>query len=103
MNFEHSNGYKIIRAIGFDNGYGFVFGIDYEAVFTFSTWQYAEQGNKNVLYSGIFFTEENLDTAKLNFQYRVRDYIEVNPGIAEKYNYSIPTETSVEGVLDIYP
>ena len=87
MVFINSNGYKVVRALGFDNGYGFAFGIDRTQLMSYAVWQYNEQDGKKILFNGSFFDNENLDTAVLNLHDRIKDYREENPGISDKSIY----------------
>jgi hypothetical protein len=93
---EYANGYKIVLAVGFDNGYGFAFGIDPKAEFAFGTWQYSEQDGKKTFYGGQYFFFKNLDSAKLNYAMRVNGYKNRNPGIEETYNYLAAAEMNDE-------
>ena len=97
MRDEYVSGYKIVRAVCFDDGCGFAFGVDQQAAFPYTIWQFDEFGGKRLYYSGHFFINENADSAELDYTDRIKEYQAANPGITERYNYLAAAEIGDEG------
>ena len=89
--------YKIVYILCFDNGCGFVFGVNRQAAFPLATWQFAEENGQRQYFCGNYFTFEKADAVKSNFDERVEDYKSKNPGVMEKYSRLASVEPDVWG------
>jgi hypothetical protein len=96
MNSEYANGYEIMQAVCFDDGNGFAIGIDEEAPFSLTTWQFTEKDDMKIYFNGFYFRLDEKDTAQLDYEKRIVKYTRDNPGVQEKYNYLATTEMTVE-------
>lgn len=96
MKNEYINGYKVIRAVCFDDGNGFAIGKDDKAKFPLTAWQFTEKDDTRIYFCGYYFRLEEADTAQREYERRITKYVKDNPGIQEKYNYLAAAEMSGE-------
>ena len=94
MKNEYANGYKIVKSVCFDNGGGVALGIYPKSAFPLATWNFTEQDGKKMFYCGYYFALDDTDSAKLDYDRRVKKYKAENPGVAEKCNYLAFTEVN---------
>jgi len=89
---DKANGYNLLYINTFTDGFGFALGVDLDAEYPFSIWQFSEQDDKRIFYNGIFYPIDKYEEAYSEFHLRIKKYRTDNPNTGDGYAYLASTE-----------